>query len=50
MEMIWGNDHSFEDYGIEGNGIVSEFSCSNPDCLGTATFHLPEKEENLEGF
>jgi len=31
-EMIWGSDFDFEDYGIEGDGIVSTFSCSNPEC------------------
>ena len=28
-ELIWGGDHSFEDYGMEGEGIVSNLSCSN---------------------
>ena len=26
-ELIWGGDHSFEDHGMEGNGIVSNLSC-----------------------
>ena len=27
-EVIWGGDHSYEDYGREGDGIVSNLSCS----------------------
>ena len=29
-ELIWGGDHSFEDCGLEGEGVVQNFSC--PDC------------------
>jgi hypothetical protein len=29
-ELIWGGDHDFEDYGSEGEGIVSNLSC--PEC------------------
>lgn len=39
-EMIWGGDHSYEDYGIEPDniededdgGIVSNYGCYNDDC------------------
>lgn len=31
-EIIWGGDHSYEDYGLEGEGIVSNYSCPNDDC------------------
>ncbi len=31
-DLIWGGDHSYEDYGREGEGIVSNYSCSNSDC------------------
>ena len=31
-ELIWGGDHTYEDYGIEGQGTVSTFSCPNNDC------------------
>ena len=40
-EMIWGNDFSFEDYGHEGEGIVSCFSC--PECDTYAEFYTPIK-------
>ena len=28
-ELIWGGDHTFEDHGMEGEGIVSNLSCPN---------------------
>ena len=32
-EMLWGGDHSYEDYGIEEkDGIVSNLSCKNEQC------------------
>ena len=31
-EVIWGGDHDYEDYGMEGEGIVSNLSCPNKDC------------------
>ena len=42
-EVIWGGDHSFEDYGEEGEGIVSNLSCSN--CEATYLCSLPLEEE-----
>lgn len=32
QEIIWGGDHTYEDYGLEGEGIVSNGSCPNEDC------------------
>ena len=34
-ETIWGGDHTLEDYGKEGEGIVSNYSCSNLECETT---------------
>lgn len=31
-ELIWCVDFSFDDYGLEGYGIISNFICSNPSC------------------
>jgi len=32
-EMIWGGDHSYEDYGIDDeDGIVSNLACPNEEC------------------
>lgn len=32
-ELIWGGDNMYEDCNIEGEGIVSNLSCPNDDCL-----------------
>tara|TARA_R110002167_G_scaffold244938_2_gene450403 strand:- start:10 stop:165 length:156 start_codon:yes stop_codon:yes gene_type:complete len=39
--LIWGSDNSYEDYGMEGEGIISNFSCSNDDCDVTVIVDLP---------
>lgn len=44
-EMIWGADFDFEDYGIEGDGVIATLSCSNEDCGATAEFMTKVKEE-----
>jgi hypothetical protein len=31
-ELIWGGDHTYEDYGMEGDGVVSNLSCPNEKC------------------
>lgn len=31
-DLGWGGDHSYEDYGIEGDGIVSNYTCVNHKC------------------
>ena len=31
-ELIWGGDHDREDYGEEGEGVVSNSSCPNDNC------------------
>ena len=28
-ELIWGGDFTFEDYALEGEGIVTNLSCQN---------------------
>ena len=38
-ELIWGGDFDFEDYGYEGDGIVSNLSCSN--CEASVEVYLP---------
>jgi hypothetical protein len=44
-EMIWGGDHSFEDVGLEGEGIVANMSCSNEECGATAEFTTKLSED-----
>ena len=31
-ELLWGGDHTYEDYEEEGEGIVSNNTCNNEDC------------------
>ena len=31
-ELIWGGDHDYIDYCLDGNGIVSNLSCQNEEC------------------
>ncbi len=31
-ELGWGGDHSYEDYGLEGEGIVGNYTCRNEEC------------------
>ena len=41
--MIWGADFDYEDYCLEGEGIVSNFSCTG--CEATTEFYLPLNED-----
>ena len=45
-KMIWGGDHMFDECCIEGEGIVTNLSCS--ECSATALFysndHIQEKK------
>jgi len=47
-ELIWNNDFSFEDYGYEGEGIVSVLTYSNEECSAyvEAKLSLDEVVEN----
>lgn len=38
--LIWGGDHTYEDYGLEGEGIVSNFTC--PNCNAYVEFYKGE--------
>tara|TARA_R100000541_G_scaffold51528_1_gene59037 strand:- start:725 stop:880 length:156 start_codon:yes stop_codon:yes gene_type:complete len=31
-EIIWLGDHSYEDYRLEDEGIVSNYLCPNDEC------------------
>ena len=31
-DLIHSGDHDYEDYGVEGEGIVSNLTCANNDC------------------
>ena len=43
-EVIWGGDFDFEDYGMDGEGIVSNLSCSN--CKAFYECYLDLEEES----
>lgn len=45
-QLYWSNDFSFDDYGMNGEGLVSVWSCSG--CGATAEFYLEEEEEEWE--
>jgi len=30
--LIWQSDCNYEDYGIEGEGIIGFYSCNNEEC------------------
>ena len=36
--VVWGADFSFEDYGLEGEGIIHECHCSN--CGADITYYI----------
>ena len=42
-ESIWGGDHDFEDYCMEGEGIVSNLHC--PSWEAFVLLHLPLDNE-----
>ena len=31
-ELIWGGGDDYEDYGADGDGVVSNNTCSNDEC------------------
>ena len=42
--LIWGGDFNYEDYALEGEGLVSNLSC--PKCDAYVEVYLPlEKNE-----
>ena len=43
-DVIWGGDHDYEDYGLEGEGIVSNLSCSK--CSANYLIYLGEEDDS----
>ena len=43
-ELIWGGDHMYEDYGREGEGIVTNLSCSKCETFVLVYHDLNDKE------
>ena len=42
-DVIWGGDHSFEEYDLEGEGIVTNMSCSK--CPAYYLVYLGDEDE-----
>ena len=40
-DVIWGGDFDYEDMGLTGEGIVSNFSCSNDKCNVSYEMYQP---------
>jgi len=46
-DMIWGSDFDYEDYGLEGEGIVTNLTCS--ECGAFAEYYSkPEDDEDAK--
>ena len=43
-DVIWGGDHTFEDYGLNGEGIVTNLSCSK--CDAQYLIYLGEEDDS----
>ena len=41
-KLIWGGDHSYEDFDMEGEGIVSNFTC--PNCSAYVELYKGEND------
>lgn len=39
-KLIWNNDFSYEDYGLEGEGIATVLTCSNEECNAHVEIYL----------
>ena len=47
-EVIWGGDHNYEDHGMEGEGIVSNLSCSRGSAFYLCYYPIGEEDEKKE--
>lgn len=45
-KVIWGGDHTFEDYCIEGEGLVTNLSCSK--CSAEYLCYLSDEDLGIE--
>ena len=40
--IIWGNDFDFDDYGMEGEGIIGNYTCVSDNCdVDVVVIHTP---------
>ena len=47
-ELIWGGDHTYEDYGMEGEGIVSNLSCPNCPVEQVLVYYNIDREKDYK--
>lgn len=48
--VVWDNDFDYEDYGLEGEGIIHVCHCAN--CGAYIEYYVnigEEKDENIQG-
>lgn len=45
--VVWQNDYTFEDYDIEGEGIVHDLRCTNCGALITYEVPVDDVEEDV---
>ena len=48
-KLIWNNDFSFENYGLENEGLVAVLTCSNEKCGALVEGYLECKEGDSHG-
>lgn len=47
QSAVWGNDYNFEDYCMDGDGIVTNYTCT--ECNSDIQVATPFNEENEDG-
>ena len=43
-ELIWNTDFNYEDYGLDGDGVISALSCPNQSCGAYVEVYLKGEE------
>jgi hypothetical protein len=46
-QLVWGGDHEFEDYGMEGEGIVSNLSCQKCPTFVLVYYDLEKENDEI---
>jgi len=44
-QLIWGGDHTFEDHGLDADGIVSNLSCPNCPVEVLVYYNIDREQE-----
>lgn len=43
--VVWDSDYDFEDYGLDGQGLIHSCHCTN--CGAKITYEIPIPEEEI---